>query len=242
VAPTDLSIIQEAAFDRLRLEGLPAGSRVLDAPCGAGHLARRLQQHGLETVGVDVSPEARDVLGSAFQEADLSEALPFADESFDCVGSTEGIEHLERPLGFLREAHRVLRRGGLLLLTTPNTVSLRSRVRFFGSGFFHQDPRPLREARRDPMHHVALQTLAELRYGVATSGFRIRAVGHTHIKPVSLLYTPFVPYIAVYTAVAFRKEKDPVQRAANRETLRALLSRSALYGENLLIVAAKKEP
>ena len=66
---------------------------------------------------------------------------------------------------FLREVHRVLKPEGLLLLTTPNTVSVRSRVRFFGSGFFHQDPRPLCEARRDPMHHVALQTLSELRYG-----------------------------------------------------------------------------
>jgi SAM-dependent methyltransferase len=191
---------------------------------------------------VDLNSDARELLGDVFHVVDLGDGLPFPDESFDCAVSLEGVEHLENPFLFLRELHRVLRPEGLLLLTTPNTVSVRSRIRFFGSGFFHQDPRPLREARRDPMHHISLQTLSELRYEMATSGFRIRSVGHTHVKPVSLWYSVFVPWIALYTAVAFRKEKDPVQRQANRGILRALLSPSALFGENLLITATRTSP
>jgi SAM-dependent methyltransferase len=171
--------------------------------------------------------------------ADLAAPLPFEDGRFDVVVSTEGIEHLENAFSFLRELRRVLRPGGRLVLTTPNTVMLRSRVRFFGSGFFHHDPRPLREASRDPMHHIGLMTLPEIRYALVTSGFRPLAVGHTHVKPVSLLYAGFIPWIALYTAIAFRKEKDPTQRAVNREVRRALLSFSVLFGQNLLLVAER---
>jgi hypothetical protein len=92
------------------------------------------------------------------------------------------------------------------------------------------------------MHHIALQTLPELRYGLVTSGFRLRSVGHTHIKPVNFLYWFVAPWIALYTAVAFRKEKDPAQRSANRDIWRALLSVSALFGENLLLVAETRPP
>jgi len=46
--------------------------------------------------------------------------LPFKDESFDIVIATAIIEHLDHPMKLLEEAHRVLRPGGILILTTPN--------------------------------------------------------------------------------------------------------------------------
>lgn len=46
--------------------------------------------------------------------------LPFADGSFDCVVSFQVIEHIERDALFVAEARRVLRPGGMLILSTPN--------------------------------------------------------------------------------------------------------------------------
>lgn len=46
--------------------------------------------------------------------------LPFADGSFDCVISFQVIEHIRRDVDFVREVHRVLRPGGLFVVTTPN--------------------------------------------------------------------------------------------------------------------------
>jgi ubiquinone/menaquinone biosynthesis C-methylase UbiE len=234
-----LSIIQRAAHHRVLQLGLPRGARILDAPCGAGALAAALRDEGYAALGADIEPAARARLGDAFTVADLSHPLPWPDGSFDAVLSTEGIEHLENRQAYVRELFRVLKSGGALLITTPNTVSLRSRVRFYGSGFFHQDPRPLREGAPHLLHHIGLMTFPELRYALHTAGFRIVLVSHTHIKPISYLYAVLAPYAWIYTTIALRKERDPAQRIANREIRTMLFSRSLLFGENVLVVARR---
>jgi hypothetical protein len=112
-------------------------------------------------------------------------------------------------------------------------------VRFFGSGFFGRDSRPLNEAGRHPLHHIGLATFPELRYELHVSGFRLVKVSHTHIKPISYLYAIYAPWMWLYTKLAFRKEKDPEQRKRNKEILSTLLSPSVLFGECLLLVAKK---
>src|SRR5258708_8518450 len=85
----------------------------------------------------------------------MKELLELEEKSFDAVFCAEGMEHLENNFFFLREICRILKPGGVLLLTTPNIAALRSRMRFFGSGFFGRDSRPLNESSRHPLHHIA---------------------------------------------------------------------------------------
>jgi SAM-dependent methyltransferase len=236
------SIIQASVLRRLRALGLPPGSQVLDAPCGEGALAAALASGGFEVWATDVDTAARERLGDRFKPADLNGPLPWPDRTFDLVASVEGIEHLENPFSLLRESHRVLRPEGLLILTTPNIVSLRSRTRFFFSGFYHRDRLPLHESARHPLHHISLRTFPDLRYALHTSGFRLVEVGHTHRKPVSYAYSVFAPWMWLYTLTAFRREKDAAQRAHNRRVLTSLFSPSLLWGENLMLLARKTEP
>jgi cyclopropane fatty-acyl-phospholipid synthase-like methyltransferase len=236
----ELTAIQRAVLERAAALGLPAGARILDAPCGSGALAVALAERGFAAVGADLDTYAAAMLGPAFSQVNLNESLPWKEQTFDAVFSTEGIEHLENHFSFLRGICGILKPGGILLLTTPNITALRSRVRFFGSGFFGRDSRPLNEAARHPLHHISLATFPELRYELHMSGFRLVAVSHTHIKPISYLYAVYAPWMWLYTKLAFRKEKDPVQRKRNKEILSTLLSPSVLFGECLLLVAKKE--
>jgi 2-polyprenyl-3-methyl-5-hydroxy-6-metoxy-1,4-benzoquinol methylase len=236
----ELTVIQRAVLARIPTLGLSAGARVLDAPCGgAAALTLALLEKGFAAIGADLDLEAKTHLGKAFAKVDLDAPLPWPDQTFDAVFSTEGIEHLENHFSFLREMGRILKPGGVLVLTTPNITALRSRVRFFGSGFFGRDGRPLNETSRHPLHHIGLATFPELRYDLHTSGFRLSEVLHTHIKPISYLYAVYAPWMWLYTRLAFRKEKDSDQRKRNKEVLAALLSPSLLFGECLMLVANK---
>ena len=240
MTPLGLTAIQQAVLNRLPALGLPARARVLDAPCGGeAALTRALIESGFDAQGADLDSQPEGLLGKAFAKVDLDQPLPWSDGAFDAVFSTEGIEHLENHFSFLREVCRVLKPGGLLVLTTPNITALRSRVRFFGSGFFGRDSRPLNETSRHPLHHIGLATFPELRYELHMSGFRLIDVRHTHIKPISYFYAIYAPWMWLYTRTAFRKEKDPTQRARNKEVLATLLSPSVLFGECLMLIAKR---
>ncbi len=218
MTPPELTVIQRAVLERVPTLGLPPGAKVLDAPCGgSAALTLALIERGFSAVAADVDQEAQTRLGKAFEVVNLDGPLPWRDQSFDAIFSTEGIEHLENHFSFLREVCRILKPGGILVLTTPNITALRSRVRFLGSGFFGRDSRPLNETSRHPLHHIGLATFAELRYELHISGFQLIETRHTHIKPVSYLYAIYAPWMWPYTKLAFRKEKDPAQRKRNEE-------------------------
>jgi SAM-dependent methyltransferase len=236
----ELTVIQKAVLERLSSLNLPTGAHILDAPCGGlAALTLALSAQGFSVIGADMDPEAAARLGNSFAQVNLDAPLPWEENTFDAIFSTEGVEHLENHFSFLRELCRVLKPGGVLVLTTPNITALRSRVRFFGSGFFGRDGRPLNESARHPLHHIGLATLPELRYELHMSGFQLLEVRHTHIKPISYPYYIFAPWMWLYTKLAFRKEKDPLQRQRNREILKTLLSPSVLLGECLMLIARK---
>jgi SAM-dependent methyltransferase len=101
----------------------PGGS-VLDLGCGCGIFTAWLKEAGYDAVGADVSEKAlssarRKHEGIRFLRLNDDGALPFADSSFDAVWASEVLEHVLDVGAFLSEVRRVLKPGGLLILTTP---------------------------------------------------------------------------------------------------------------------------
>jgi 2-polyprenyl-3-methyl-5-hydroxy-6-metoxy-1,4-benzoquinol methylase len=99
--------------------------RVVDAGAGAGDLVAALADDGYETVGLEVSKRAVALAGERHPGSTLIrhsvEELPWPVQQglFDAVVSLEVIEHLLRPRRLLEGAHRALRPGGMLVLSTP---------------------------------------------------------------------------------------------------------------------------
>ena len=151
--PTPAPHTHERMRDLIRTHG-PAGCplQVLDVPSGEGDLALLLSDAGMTVSALDDAP----VLPFRFDPArrrvhDCNRGLPFDEASFDVIASVDGIEMLENPTGFLREAERVLRPSGLLVLATRNVDSLRSRKYALLRGhprYFGPDTRMAKEFRR----------------------------------------------------------------------------------------------
>jgi SAM-dependent methyltransferase len=113
----------------LKLVDVPGG-RALDVGCGAGRLATALGRRGFQVDGVDVEERvveqagqlaAAAGVGARFFVADFTKAdTRFADEKYDLVVCSEVLEHVEGWRDVVANIARVLKPGGLLVLTTPN--------------------------------------------------------------------------------------------------------------------------
>lgn len=96
--------------------------KICDLGCGRGWLSAELTKFGSVT-GVDLSPKAINAASQRwpnvrFLSADILTWRP--DESFDLIVSSEVIEHVPSPKQFAETIHHLLRKGGYLVLTTPN--------------------------------------------------------------------------------------------------------------------------
>ncbi len=105
------------------------GGTLLDVGCGKGDLLPFVNTHCNRYVGCDVVKYAGFPSELEFCKVDLDTGrMPLDDNAVDIVVSAETIEHLENPRAFVRELTRVLRPGGLLVVTTPNNLSFLSKL------------------------------------------------------------------------------------------------------------------
>lgn len=179
----------EARESRLRkalalFEREPSGGRLLDVAAGSGTAAQTLSAQGWEVSAIDISEELVEQIRARGIEAlthDLAaEPLPFGDGSFEAVFAGEIIEHLVDTAGFLDELARVLRPGGIVVITTPNLASLENRLRLALGRY------PIWvEYELGDQGHVRAYTLPTLRAQLARHGFTIeRELGN---------WVPFLP-------------------------------------------------
>ena len=105
------------------------GGTLVDVGCGSGSLWAVLRSIFDRYLGVDIVRYAGFPADGEFVTANLDDGtLPLADQCADVVVSVETIEHLENPRSFMRQLARLPRPGGLVLVTTPNQLSLLSKI------------------------------------------------------------------------------------------------------------------
>ncbi len=165
---------------------LAQAGRVLDIGAGEGYLARRVLDL-IESKGYAARLEACDLFPDNFRVPEvpchainLHGGLPLPDQSVDLAYSVEVLEHLEDQFLFFREVHRVLRPGGHFVLTTPNVLSLTSRVRTLLAGFPELfGALPIHGY--DPQHvggHIHPVSVYYISYMAEKAGFRVNELLH----------------------------------------------------------------
>lgn len=226
--------------------------RLLDIPSGDGVISEAARAMGWNACELDLFPRK----GMKGVQADACAALPFRTGSFDALVSLEGIEHFEDQTGFLRECSRVLRPGGLMVLTTPNVMHLSSRVSAFWTGQrmmrqgFLNEVSTLRErnGRRLYHGHAYLIDAFRLRYILRVVGMRVVSLELSNPSPGSMMLAPLVPAVWAATKYAIASGRKRKERQGNhvttpeveRDLSRTALSPALLFGKKLVLVAERE--
>jgi 2-polyprenyl-3-methyl-5-hydroxy-6-metoxy-1,4-benzoquinol methylase len=178
---------------QLVLPLIKPGIRVADIGAGEGFFSQLLGEHVKSKLGLE-PPEvitACDIFPEYFRYSSVSclkilpdGRLPYDDSSIDIACSLEVIEHVEDQFAFTRELHRILRPGGLAIISTPNILNLNSRWRNLHSGFATLfDPLLLSSA--DPVHtsgHINPVSYYYLAYQLRRAGFVATSVAYDRFK------------------------------------------------------------
>lgn len=138
------------------------GQRVLDVGCGAGNMVHHLARYG-PVIGFDnhLKPLAVARARGYVVGQGQGEAMPFPDGAFDIVAALDTIEHVQDEAAILGECARLVRPGGLLVLTGPAFMFLWSQNDVVN-------------------HHYRRYTLGELRRKLAAHGLRVRRAGYNN--------------------------------------------------------------
>jgi len=141
-----------------------AKGRILDVGAAAGFFLKIAKEDGWDCSGVEINDKAaayaRENLGLDVRTGILEEA-GFPSEHFDVVTLWDVLEHLHHPMESLKEINRILKKGGLLVVHTPNVESVV--VKTFGvkMGTFR------------PLEHLFYFSPITLKKALAAANFRM---------------------------------------------------------------------
>lgn len=194
------------------------GARVLDLGCGVGMYTAQMAAAGARAVGLEIDwPRAVEARGRDLDVvAAVGEALPFADASVDAVLLHEVLEHVRDDRGTVREAVRVLRPRGRVLVFVPNRgwpwethgVWWRGRYRFGNIPGVNYLPDP---ARNRLAPHVRVYTSGTLR-GLF-DGLPVDVVAHTQVFPGYDKLAARRPRLgAIVRRATYALERTPLRR------------------------------
>jgi len=149
-----------------RLARVPTGAAVLDIGARDGGL-RGFLAPGVKYQGIDIAPE---FAGPDVLIQDISNGIPFPDSAYDFVFCIEVLEHVPNPYGTLGEIHRVLKPGGVLVLSVPNPYHLKEII-------WNVLRIPDRQGHIYGWTRQTMTKLGEM------NGFRLERTGGTYLHP-----------------------------------------------------------
>lgn len=152
------------------LHGATSGTPVtmLDIGCGCGYFMEVAGEYGHDVHGLEFSASAIAAASEAVRpkilQADVETLSRSSQNMYDVVVAFDLIEHLDDPIGFLRQVKSLLKEGGTIALTTPDT-------KHFLRALMGSRWPPLA-----PMQHLRLFSRTSLSIALEKAGFRMQAM------------------------------------------------------------------
>ncbi|MBA2586493.1 MAG: class I SAM-dependent methyltransferase [Chthoniobacterales bacterium] len=246
--------ILHAVVRKIRELSPALSGNYLDIGAGHGKLIRIVRdEFKLAAHACDYTPNLMRLPDVPVDVADLNtERLPYGDDEFDLVTCTEVIEHIEHYRRTMREIYRVLQPNGILVLSTPNVLSLRSRIRYLLFGFFTLFG-PLHVPESDRFRtrghvrfltggHINPVSYFYLAHALSDAGFAeitatIDRYQRGAVIPLIFLWLP----IQVFSLIARHREKSRYKTidAMNERFVREMNSLDLLLGRTVVVGCRK---
>ncbi len=216
---------------------------VADLGCGDGDYSVALTKMGFKVTACDLDVKRFRHRGEIdFKICDVTKKLPFDDASLDYVVLAEVIEHLRNPYQVMQEISRVLRPGGKLILSTPNILNLKSRIRFLFEGCWEFFREPTLENSTNPNGvifnlHLIPWRYHELEYLLVDSRFEVQTVATSVYDSKGLSFLKPLIRFQLRTKEKSSRKKGGLDYSRMNKVM---LSDEILYGRHLIVKAVKK--
>lgn len=241
------------------IESLPnlAGKTAIDIPAGEGRASYRFMQRGARVRAFDLFPEFTKVEGVESEYADMNDGVPVDDGYADFLICQEGIEHMSDKVALFCEFNRALKRGGRLIITTPNLSNARGRVWMALAESDSGRRMPVteidslwfteKETDRLYFGHLFLTTVQHLQTICSITGFEVierrkTARSSTAVLFGVLLY-PFLVLGSLLAYLAYRDKNDHIDEKLRKTILwdrvKLNLSPQTVFGKHIFWVLRK---
>ena len=240
--------ITEKAVSILREKVKKAKPKILDIGSGDGSFLKIAGEVvPAEYSACDYTDEIIDHSDIAVDVVDLnSQSLPYPENYFDAVSMTEVIEHLENPRKIVREIFSVLIPGGTVVISTPNILNIKSRLRFLLYGFWNLFG-PLKIG-GNPIEstngHISPISYFYLAHAMKEAGFINIAVTIDKVQKTSLYGALILyPLIKLNSMLQNRREQKKYRTidSSNIEFVLKVNSLDILLGRTIIVTADKPD-
>ena len=239
-------------LDYVKTNGtLLSSKRVCDLSAGRGYIARLFEEVGADVHAYDLFPDQNRFLKTSVHKIDLQQKFPIEDALMDIVICCETIEHLPNQYFLFQETSRILKPGGIFILTTPNSSSLRSRFsQFMMESEHYGAPAPNElnaftswDGNKDGyFSKLFISGALRLRTLAALNQFVLKKIHPTKRSSTSAFLMFWYPVLYYFNRKAMKKQikHDPANEQTYRTIFKLNTSMDVLLGKHLIMEFEKK--
>jgi 2-polyprenyl-3-methyl-5-hydroxy-6-metoxy-1,4-benzoquinol methylase len=151
-----------AEQDEIIISLINKKGKLLDVGAGDGRFSLFLKNIGFDVYVCDIDKSRFKAKDIPFKTVNLNKKLPYKPNMFDVIILREVIEHIEDQYGLMKELYRILKKGGIVIITTPNVHNWFNKLIYLFTGYFHTFYGELLEIRYGHTHPLFLWSLKRM--------------------------------------------------------------------------------